>query len=156
LESFANEINFERKVVFSSSKSDAFIRSSANERLVISAGTLIRHSDEEDKNFNFIQLVVFDSSSIAYTWIEDNEVYYVNVKQFKLNVPVRSLTLSLSNHSILFIRVTQLATSGMSSEKYQSSSTDVITNQCQYKTYHNPRSFESILISQGCSDLFLF
>jgi len=67
-----------------------------------------------------------------------------------------SLTLSLSNHSILFIRVTEPVTSDTSYEKCQSSSTDGITNQCQYRTYCNTRSFESSLIGQGCSDFFSF
>jgi len=49
----------------------------------------MHHSNEEDNNFDSIQLVVFNSSDVAYTWIEDNELYYVNVKYFKLNVPVR-------------------------------------------------------------------
>ena len=80
-ESFVVEITSERKVVFSRNTSNAFIGLSANERLFILAGTWIRHSDEEDKTF--------DSSNVAYTWIKDNELYYVNVKQFKLNGSVR-------------------------------------------------------------------
>ncbi len=70
-ESFAAEINSERKLVFYRNRSDTSTRSSANERLFILPGTLIHHLDD------------------AYMWIEDNELYYVNVKQFKLNVPVR-------------------------------------------------------------------
>ncbi len=88
-ESFVDEITSERKVVFYRNKSDTFIRLSTNERLFILAGTSIRHSDENGNYFDSIQLVVFDSSSVAYTWTEDKELYYVNVKQFKLNVPVR-------------------------------------------------------------------
>ncbi len=60
------------------------------------------------------------------------------------------------NHSVLFIRVTQLVTSDTSSGKCPSSSIDTITNQCQYKTYCNPPSLESTLIEQDCSDLFSF
>jgi hypothetical protein len=87
-ESFAVKITSERKVVFYRNKSDAFIRLSANERLFILAGTWIGHSDEKDNNFDCIQLAVFDSSNVAYTWINDNELYYVHAKQLKLDVPV--------------------------------------------------------------------
>ncbi len=55
-----------------------------------------------------------------------------------------SLTLSPSNHSILFIWVTQLVTS------------DTSYGKCQYRTYCNPPSFESSLIGQDCSDFFSF
>jgi hypothetical protein len=78
-ESFVDEITSERKVVFYRNKSDTFIRLSANERLFILVGTWIYHSDE-DNNFDSIQLVLFDSSSVTYTWTEDKELYYVNVK----------------------------------------------------------------------------
>ncbi len=70
-ESFAVEIALNKKVVFYINQSDTSVRLSANERLFIFPGTLIRHSDDADM------------------WMANGELYYVNFKQFKHNSPLR-------------------------------------------------------------------
>ncbi len=102
-ESVALEITSERKLVFYRNKSDTSIRLDANERLFILPGTLVCHLDD------------------AYTWIEGNELYYLNVKQFKLNVPVPPL-----NHYILLISATQLVISGTAVENVNTEATVVL------------------------------
>ena len=86
----------DEKARFYRNQSDLSICLEANERLFILEGNLIRRVDDADILFDSIQLVVFDapaifrlnSSSIAFTWTDDDELYCLTVAKFKLNFPV--------------------------------------------------------------------
>jgi hypothetical protein len=138
------------KAVFYRNKSDISIRLNGNERLFILAGTL--------------KTKILILSNVLYLIRPVSHIHGWRIMNFIMSTlsnsnaifQYKNLTLSPSNRSILFIRVTQRVISDTSIGKCQSSSTDVITNQCQYRSYCNPTSFESILIGQGCIDLFSF
>jgi hypothetical protein len=145
LKSLLNE-----KVVFSRNKSDTSIRLSANERLFILVGTL--------------KTKISILSNLLYLIRPVSHIHGWRIMNFIMSTlsnsnamfQYKNLTLSLSNHSILFIRVTELVTSDTSSGKCQSSSTDAITNQCQYRSHFNSTNLESTLIGEDYFDLFSF
>jgi CRP-like cAMP-binding protein len=79
----------DEKAILFRNKSDLIINLKANERLFLLAGTLICLSDQKDLNSPLF--VLLDSlktyrlnlSSIVFTWTEEDEISYLNVKNCK-------------------------------------------------------------------------
>jgi len=81
----------DEKAILFRNKSDLIIDLKANERLFLLAGTLICFSDQKDIYLNSPLFVLLDSpktyrlnlSSIVFTWTEEDEITYRNVKNCK-------------------------------------------------------------------------
>ncbi len=86
----------DEKAILYKNKSDLIINLEANERLFLLTGTLICSSDEKNVCLNSPLFILLDSptiyrlnsSSIVFTWTEDDEISYLTVKNCTRTFPV--------------------------------------------------------------------
>ncbi|UJR34452.1 hypothetical protein I4U23_021859 [Adineta vaga] len=89
------QLLLDNKAIFYKNKCDLSIHLKANDRLLLLAGTLTRHLEQNVIRFDSIELLFLDvptiyelnSSSIVYTWTHDDEIYCTNIDKFNRNVP---------------------------------------------------------------------
>jgi hypothetical protein len=92
------------KAILYKDKSDFSIHLEANQRLFLLSGTMRCYSDDVETIVHSLNLILTDSptmyqlnsSSIVYTWTLDDELYYLNIKKFKVNF-------SMKNNDVNFI-----------------------------------------------------
>jgi CRP-like cAMP-binding protein len=88
----------DEKAILSRNQPDLIINLKANERLFLLAGTLISSSDQKDIYLDSPSFVLLDSpttyhlnlSSIVFTWTEEDEISYLNVKNCKRTSPLEN------------------------------------------------------------------
>ncbi|CAF1048352.1 unnamed protein product [Rotaria sordida] len=82
------------KVSFYKNQSDLTIDLESNQKLFLLSGTIICYSNEEETIFDSTQFILINSpttyklnsSSIVYIWTQEDEIYCLNVKKFKINI----------------------------------------------------------------------
>ena len=86
------------KAIFYINQTDLTIDLQINQRLFLLSGTISNNSSNEEIIMNSVCFILHDSpityqlnsSSIIYTWTHEDEVYYSNIKKFKVNFPVEN------------------------------------------------------------------
>ncbi|CAF3518594.1 unnamed protein product [Rotaria sp. Silwood1] len=81
------------KVSFYKNQSNLTIDLETNQRLFLLSGTMTRYSNEQENIFDSMQFIVIDSpttfklnsTSIVYTWTQEDEIYCSNAKKFKID-----------------------------------------------------------------------
>jgi hypothetical protein len=90
------------KAVFYENKPNILIHLQANERLFLLSGSMSQYLDEVETIFDSIHFISrncpstyeLNSSSIVYTWTDEDEIYYSNLKKFKVHFTTENKEMS--------------------------------------------------------------
>lgn len=86
------------KALFYKNSLESFIEIETNQRLFLLSGTMKYYLDDEEIIVDSIHFIIhtnpiryeLNSSSIVYTWTHDDEIYYLNLKKFRVDFSMRN------------------------------------------------------------------